>query len=369
VQKKIELERKMAKGFSQLPRFKVNPSFLKFLGGPSEFYDTLCTKAASANFRITLCSLYLGTDTLERSLIQGISDRLSKKGDIKATFLFDALRGTRGKDSSSLSMLHPLLTSFPNQVNVFMYRTHLSRGLKTIVPPRWNETLGVQHMKVYIFDDDIIISGANLSSSYFTNRMDRYLLVENSKELADFYHDLVSNVGEISLNYRDGVLQDPVSTKTHKVPDFIKTILMRFWMKELAKSSEGMGFGDMGFGTYIMPTIQLGSAGIRIDEDCILQLIKQRSSKLRMAAGYFNITEDLSKTLLNSSSSTEILISSPQANGFFEAKGVAKYIPSAYVVLEHEFYSQIKDHSSLRLFEYNRPEWTFHSKGINRKIF
>ena len=31
------------------------------------------------------------------------------------------------------------------------------------MPPKYNEMFGLQHCKVYIFDDDVIISGANLS--------------------------------------------------------------------------------------------------------------------------------------------------------------------------------------------------------------
>ena len=55
-----------------------------------------------------------------------------------------------------------------------MYHTPLLRGaLKALVPQRYNETLGLQHTKIFVFDDSVILSGANLSSDYFTNRQDR----------------------------------------------------------------------------------------------------------------------------------------------------------------------------------------------------
>ena len=50
---------------------------------------------------------------------------------------------------------------------------HLENSSKTsrkVLPQRWNEVVGLQHCKVYIFDDSVIVSGANLSSDYFTNR-------------------------------------------------------------------------------------------------------------------------------------------------------------------------------------------------------
>lgn len=40
---------------------------------------------------------------------------------------------------------------------------------------------------------------ANLSDSYFTNRQDRYVLLENCGEVADFFSDLVGAVGDVSL--------------------------------------------------------------------------------------------------------------------------------------------------------------------------
>lgn len=39
-----------------------------------------------------------------------------------------------------------------------------------VLPPRVNEVIGVQHIKAYVFDDDVIMSGANLSNDYFTKR-------------------------------------------------------------------------------------------------------------------------------------------------------------------------------------------------------
>lgn len=40
---------------------------------------------------------------------------------------------------------------------------------------------------------------ANLSDSYFTNRQDRYVLLEDCSELADFFSELVEAVGDVSL--------------------------------------------------------------------------------------------------------------------------------------------------------------------------
>jgi CDP-diacylglycerol--glycerol-3-phosphate 3-phosphatidyltransferase len=41
------------------------------------------------------------------------------------------------------------------------------------------EVLGVHHQKIYIFDDRVILGGANLSKNYFLNRKDRYMSINS----------------------------------------------------------------------------------------------------------------------------------------------------------------------------------------------
>lgn len=61
---------------------------------------------------------------------------------------------------NSRTMLLPLLQRFTSQMRVCLYHTPDLRGLlRLLVPQRFNETIGVQHIKVYLFDDSIIISG------------------------------------------------------------------------------------------------------------------------------------------------------------------------------------------------------------------
>lgn len=60
-------------------------------------------------------------------------------------------------------MLLPLLQHFPEQMRVSLYHTPDLRGLlRLLVPERFNETIGVQHIKVYLFDNSLIISGYEL---------------------------------------------------------------------------------------------------------------------------------------------------------------------------------------------------------------
>lgn len=102
-------------------------------------------------------------------------------------------------------MLEPLLMEFKERWDslflvtashqAFFYTPVLSENLVTqFLPPRWNETLSVYHIKCYLFDDNVVISGANLSNDYFTTRIDRYVLFENCPNLASFYVKCLSLV-------------------------------------------------------------------------------------------------------------------------------------------------------------------------------
>lgn len=76
--------------------------------------------------------------------------------------LTDALRGTRETPNPSCAtLLAPLVEEFgPDRVEVRMYHTPNLTGLrKKYVPRRINEGWGLQHMKLYGVDDEIILSG------------------------------------------------------------------------------------------------------------------------------------------------------------------------------------------------------------------
>lgn len=149
--------------------------------------------------RITLVSLYLGNGTLEEKIVDSICGNPEfESGNLKVDVLIDFTRGSRGVNNSR-KLLRSLLERNERCCEVSLYHTPVLRGItKRIIPDRWNELIGLQHMKVYIFDDTLVISGANLSNDYFTNRQDRYYVIRDRK-LTDFYCGLVKKVQNFSL--------------------------------------------------------------------------------------------------------------------------------------------------------------------------
>ncbi|XP_051889112.1 CDP-diacylglycerol--glycerol-3-phosphate 3-phosphatidyltransferase, mitochondrial isoform X2 [Pristis pectinata] len=355
-----------------------------------------------AKKRIVLASLYLGTGPLEQELVDCIEETLRRSQeetmipDLTVAVLLDCTRGSRGKKNSR-TMLIPLLKKFPNQVRISLYHTPDLRGiLKLLVPERFNETIGLQHIKIYLVDNNVIISGANLSDSYFTNRQDRYVLLRDCCEIADFFDELVSAVSDISLQLEQNDTADVKPGMVHPFTgsrrDFCAAAHERVMavvnearrkqqhtthltglakspsQEELALTSDidpTLREAD----TWIYPIIQMKPFEIRIDEQVTEALMTEaeEDSRIYLTSGYFNLTQTYMDLILGTSADYQILLASPEVNGFFGAKGVAGAIPSAYVYIARQFYSSVcqsglQDRIMLR--EYFRKGWTFHAKGL-----
>lgn len=107
-----------------------------------------------------MSTLYIGKS--EKELIETLQEALRNNKDVKLSILTDCLRGTReAPNPSSASLLAPLVEEFgADRVEIRMYHTPNLTGLrKKYIPTRINEGWGLQHMKLYGVDDEIIMSG------------------------------------------------------------------------------------------------------------------------------------------------------------------------------------------------------------------
>ena len=239
------------------------------------------------------------------------------------------------------------------------------------------------------------MSGANLSHDYFTNRQDRYVLVRDCERLADFFEALVDAINEFSFRVdergecvyardleQQQQQQQPFGNrnfdlKQHYHPylsefeiycnaigNRVKQVFHRFSASE---ESEGSDQEDV---AYIYPLVQMNDAQIRTDQRVTNELFARASdsSRLYLAAGYFNLTNEYIEAIARQSKANfSVLLASPEANGFFNGAGFSKHIPLIYSHYEEEFFKYMGKCSratSVSLFEYKRPSWTFHAKGI-----
>lgn len=86
---------------------------------------------------------------------------LERNKELEVNILLDCLRGTRkSQRGSSVTTLLPLAKLYPDRFKFCLYHTpELTGWMKKLGPPRFNETIGLMHLKAYLFDDDIILSG------------------------------------------------------------------------------------------------------------------------------------------------------------------------------------------------------------------
>lgn len=184
------------------PQFKVDGDNIQVLYTPKSFHCKLKQEASKARKRIVLAALYLGTGELEKELIQAVIGVAKlTKNQVKVDILLDCVRGSRGLVNSK-TMLKQLMEQYKDSGNlqIALYHTPKLRGmLKSCLPGRYNEIVGVAHLKAFIFDDTLIISGANLSNDYFENRQDRYVVCKDCPDLAAYFYDIVSTVSKFSF--------------------------------------------------------------------------------------------------------------------------------------------------------------------------
>ncbi|KAI1317934.1 CDP-diacylglycerol--glycerol-3-phosphate 3-phosphatidyltransferase [Mortierella claussenii] len=255
--------------------------------------------------------------------VKELSEALRMRPGLKLNLLLDSLRGTRDMGhGSSASLLCPLLKAYPNQVCISMYHTpDLSGLLKQVMPPRFNEGIGLMHMKVYAFDDTLIMSGANMSHDYFTNRQDRYITF-HSKDITEYYCDLVAVVSSISysLKTKDDAfslemgsgIPDPVNESMHFKDHAAKKIhkFLKRWSNVQQKPK------DESYDTTLHPVVQMGPFSIRQDERATLSMLehilhqnKQEDlAKLFITSGYFNFEKRYTKAIVRSKAADVCLI-------------------------------------------------------------
>ncbi|XP_038597833.1 LOW QUALITY PROTEIN: CDP-diacylglycerol--glycerol-3-phosphate 3-phosphatidyltransferase, mitochondrial [Tachyglossus aculeatus] len=374
---------------NMVPEFGISSSHVKVLSSPTEFFELMKEQITSAKRRVVMASLYLGTGPLEQELVDCIDKALeralqpSSSCSLRVSILLDFTRGSRGRQNSR-TMLLPLLRRFPERVRVSLFHTpHLRGLLRLLVPERFNETIGLQHIKVYLFDGNVILSGANLSDSYFTNRQDRYVFLQDCPEVADFFTDLVEAVGDVSFQLQgddsvrmlEGALHPYKGDRRaycqaarRKVMDVIEGARAR-QLRLHAQTAHGPGERPPAPDTWIYPLVQMKPFGIRIDEAVTETLLTEpeRGARLFLTTGYFNLTRAYMELVLGARADYRILLASPEVNGFFGARGVAGAIPAAYVYIERQFYRQVcslGQEERVRLQEYRRSGWTFHAKGL-----
>ena len=379
-----------------------NSDSIRLLYKPNDFYKSLLQNILLAKDRIFLTSLYLGKH--EHELIQTLDTALTKNPNLRVYFLLDGLRSTREFPAdSSITLISSLISKYGSErIHFRLYRTPAFHGWKShLIPKRFNEGLGLQHMKFYGFDNDkIILSGANLSHDYFTNRQDRYWLFQNN-ELNNYYFQILQLVGSLSYKVemntnsrknpclpcliwpKNNLTVDPLKDRNQFLRDS-SLIITKFLCDRANIEQKNM---TKDWDTVIFPISQFTPLFRHslLDKSTelptilsLFNIMKNHNLKNHsninwcFTAGYFNIFPSIRKNMLESNcTNSNVITASSKANGFYESKGVSKYLPHAYLHLTYKFLKQVKSSNShifVKEWEngiHNKLNgWSYHAKGI-----
>ncbi|QLL32122.1 hypothetical protein HG536_0C02910 [Torulaspora globosa] len=385
-----EIKRKLS---SIRARFYFKTGEIGVLGSPSNFHETLKRKILQAKERVFLASLYIGKG--QDDLIECLNRALEENPKLRIYVLIDGLRGTREAPSKcSVSLVSQLLDKHQDRVDLRLYRTPACVGWKGwLLPRRINEGLGLQHMKIYGFDEEVILSGANLSSDYFTNRQDRYY-VFHSRAFSDYYFDLQQLISGLSYKVKksnnaqkfglfwpkDNLAIEPALNKTQFVLESSAAISNFLLDKPQCPAPSNVDKEEYPTVVYSIsqftPLFPHGE-DLSTEKPTILSLIssiKKPSISWTFTAGYFNVLPEIKKGLVSTpSKQATVITASPYANGFFESKGASGHLPAAYLHLSKKFLKSVKRHgkeANIILREWkngivNKPGgWSYHAKGL-----
>ncbi|EDK47384.1 CDP-diacylglycerol-glycerol-3-phosphate 3-phosphatidyltransferase [Lodderomyces elongisporus NRRL YB-4239] len=390
---------RLATIFQQLdsiaPRFFLQKGEIEIIQEPTIFYETLKNKILSAKTRIFLSSLYIGKT--QHELISCLDKALAQNPNLQVLILTDCLRGTREapNNTCSASLLVALEEKYTKRrVDIRMYHTpHLSGLTKSLTPKRINEGWGLQHMKLYGFDDEIILSGANLSQDYFTDRQDRYYLFKN-KAITDYYYKIHNAISSISYQIlhttklKQGFkLVWPTTNPTCEphlnqqrfISDTSHLLLPLLKQHELKSFDEHRNHLDFDTVVYAVsqftPLFPLNQ-DLSTEKPAVLRLLSYLDSpkiKWWFTAGYFNMLSEIQDRLINGQARGKVITASPKANSFYKSPGVSYYLPEAYLLFAKKFLEHVKrvgKEQLITVYEWqngvvNTPGgWTYHAKGI-----
>lgn len=227
--------------------------------------------------------------------------------------------------------------------------------------------------QLYITDDTLILSGANLSQEYFINRQDRYLqLRKGAGGLVDFYSNLISLLQRHDSDTVGGrqTQQTLMKNVSRLLQDIPETVTIQ--------DSDAANDNTM---AYAIPTFQAPSSWpSRIDNDeyILLQVLDFAAANdctVYMSTGYLNPTQAVLEGL--SKVKAVILTASSQCHGFAPKQNQPKQekgagspsgsrrggwkIPQAFAAISTSIQNQ---HGNISVYYYHREGWTFHAKGI-----
>ena len=360
------------------------------LDSPASFHQALCQRVREARDRVYLASLYIGPavdSKLYDKEAQFLQALQTIPSNVNVKILLDRNRALRPVPSKKA---HPATTITSAQAcqaaltkhnqSVYLFSV-LPDILQSILPNPYNEIYGVFHLKAYIIDNDLILSGANLSEEYFDNRHDRYLWIKDN-EVVDCYADIVETLCQHAQVY--GKVQhydDDSSTILSSKPEVLMESLAKIMTTDHDDDDSWNTLpDDLNDGStvaYAVPTLQAHffaqySASLLPSDVQVMQQLLSTTVSMdsmataRLASAYLNPTLTF-QSALSQLAQVHYLTAGRISHGFRpkpKAGNKGKdWIPTVFDTTARSAIHNTQS-SSHSLWFYQRDHWTFHAKGL-----
>jgi CDP-diacylglycerol--glycerol-3-phosphate 3-phosphatidyltransferase len=368
---------------------------------PRDFHSELCQRIRSAQRRVHLASLYIGPAAdpsiypQEEELLDSL--RATRCPDVR--ILLDQNRALRPVPTAvkpgetfitSAEACHRALGHRTQEPGVYLMSV-LPDWLQSVLSNPYDEVAGVFHIKAYIIDDDLILSGANLSEEYFSDRADRYLWIQQGGNgLVDCYADVLRVLCQHARMYAPpNATNLPLpSTKTSPMnrPQLIQSLTQILTTtKDDCPDADDTEF-DSEVVAYAVPTLQAPAhffhsvpekerlpLDVQVLEDLLEEAAPQKSElesfrkrTLRLSSAYLNIMGNLRRVLQSHQGcfKTHLLTAGGISHGMKPKPKAGnkgrEWIPTVFDELARESMQSLQSH----LWFYQREGWSFHAKGI-----
>jgi len=340
--------------------FRILPSSVKVLSTPTEFFDEFRTLTKEAEERIRCTCLYVGESSLEAKLTGEVYRQLKLKKDLDALWVVDYHRSQRNtkKGTATIQSLTRHISNDRFRIGLLenpngkkgIWKNIKSGGRKEAL----KEVPGVHHMKMFVFDDNVILTGANLERQYLNDRQDRYWVI-NDKALADHLSDCIEKLHSVChVMTTVGMRPSEFVLDAHYEQKLAMMIKSFSEPEEIELSSDD---------TCILFTTQSPPIHTQ-DSDFIGKLIGHEDiENLRIATGYFNLSDEYQTILKNRRKDLKVLICATQSNSFWRARGWLRKVTPTYEAFARYFMDKMEG-TPTETKEWLRTDWTYHAKGI-----
>lgn len=279
---------------------------ITFLESPNHFYLKIMELLPKSN-DVYISTLFIGNDSKSEKIFELIKERKNK--NYTTLLIIDRNRAMRDER----------ITKKIRELDIEDLFVLFDTKTCSFLPSKLQELISVLHSKIYLFDTQIILTGANLDHAYFTNRMDRYLLIDNKKLSEYLKQKYFSKFVYNNTNSNIELFNTTVSDT--------KTRLITFQQQ---------------------------------DEIEILQnIFKSSFDEIIFSTAYLNLTPEHISILKEKK--LKIITSSTESNTFRYDEQFEKFVVENYIINKINAMKELKN---LDLYEYNNQDATFHCKGL-----